>query len=257
MRKQLQSIKLDRGPASFLSTLLVAAERNINALGFTFSLVDPDEFMAINRAYLHKRWYPLHDHYGHERFLGLIASDAKTGEVAGTMAARPGDLEHRSLGQAFEDLRFVYPAGVPIGAPDRFAQIPRAAYAIRGKTCYIGGFWLNPELAPATGLAGSHLFSYLTRALYALVVGTEDPDYGFCIVVDELLRGRDRAKSVLDRYGFRHAAPGPTWINHYPEATEKNLKINVAWMCRAALLQTLEDTPWVAAAWQSDRAAAE
>jgi hypothetical protein len=250
MRNTLQSISLVKGPAPFLSTILVTAERHINAMGLTLAVVDSVEFMAINRAYLHKRWYPLHDHYGHDRFLGLIASDAKTGEVAGTIAARPADLDGRSLGQAFEDLRFVYPAGVPIGVKDRFAHIPRAAYAIRGNAWYMGGFWLNPDIAPATGLSGSDLLSYLTRACYAIILGTEDPDYSFSIVVDELLRGRERARSVADRYGFRHAAMGPTWINHYPDAEEKNLKINITWMCRAAMMQTLDETPWIGAAWE-------
>jgi hypothetical protein len=248
MRKPLQTIRLDKGPTPFFSSILVAAERNINAMGMTLTLVDSTEFMAINRAYLHKRWYPLHDHYGHERFLGMIASDAKTGEVAGTIAARPADLDGRSLGQAFEDLRFVYPRGTPIGVRDRFAHIPRAAYAIRGNAWYLGGFWLNPDIAPSNGLNGSDLLSFLTRACYAVILGTDDPDYSFCIVVDELLRGRDRARSVADRYGFRHAAMGPTWVNHYPDAEEKDLKINVAWMCRAAMMQVLDETPWIAEA---------
>lgn len=245
MRPAFDEIKLTKGPARFLAGVLARAIEDLEEQGLTLAIMEHAEFMEINRTHEHRGWYPLHDHYGHERFRGLAIAASDFTRVFATIASRPLDLDGRSVGEAYEDLAFPYPKGVPISARDRFDNIPLAAYGLKGNGVYVGGIWIDPD-ARHGGTVGrelkSGMLSYLTRSLYAWSYGTEDPDFFFGIVIDDLLRGRELNKSTLDRYGWRFCAPGPNWVNHYPTA---DLPVNTTWIDRAGILECISETPWV------------
>jgi len=253
MRPAIDEIKLTRGPTRFLSGVLARAIKDLEQNGLTLAIMEHREFMDINKALEHRGWYPLHDHYGHERFRGLAITDTDFNRTFATIASRPLDLGERSVGQAYEDLSFPYPYGVPLDARDRFDNIPLAAYQLKGTGIYVGGIWIDPD-ARHGGTVGRELecglLSYLTRSLYAYSFGMEEPDFFFGIVIDDLLRGRDHNKSTLDRYGWRFCATGPNWVNHYPTA---DLPVNTTWIDRAAIVETIASTPWVKAANIPDR----
>lgn len=245
MRPAISEIRLIKGPARFLAGVLARAIEDLEEQGLTLAIMEHREFMEINKALEHRGWYPLHDHYGHDRFRGLAITDLGFNRCFATIASRPLDLNGRSVGEAYEDLTFPYPTGVPIGARDRFDNIPLAAYGLKGNGVYVGGIWIDPD-ARHGGTVGrelkSGLLSYLTRSLYAWSYGTEDPDFFFGIVIDDLLRGREHNKSTLDRYGWRFCAPGPNWVYHYPNA---DLPVNTTWIDRAGILECISETPWV------------
>lgn len=245
MRPAYDEVRLTKGPARFLAAVLARAIEDLEANGLTLAIMEHREFMDINKALEHRGWYPLHDHYGHERFRGLAITDTDLKRTFATIASRPLDLNGRSVGEAYEDLTFPYPHGVPISARDRFDDIPLAAYGLKGNGVYVGGIWIDPD-ARHGGTVGrelqSGMLSYLTRSLYAWSYGTEDPDFFFGIVIDDLLRGRDTNRSTLDRYGWRYCAPGPNWVNHYPTA---DLPVNTTWIDRAAILEVISETAWV------------
>lgn len=242
MQHLKESIRLRAGPVDFLRLVLKTAEHHLGAQGLTLARMSHREFLETNRRYRDRGWYGLNDNYRHDRFLGLAIATADLGEVLATIVSRPLDLEEKSLGQAFEHLQFAHPEGTRIDSADRFSAIPREAYWMSGRLSLIGGLWVDNKGAPRSGLRGSSLLSYLTRALYAVLLGTENPDFAICLVVDELLRGREKRRSILDRYGFQHVAKGPVWEYHYPDA---NLPLNLSWADRAALLSILGETPWV------------
>jgi hypothetical protein len=200
------------------------------------------EFLETNRRYRDRGWYGLNDNYRHERFLGLAIATTDLDEVRATIVSRPLDLQEKSLGAALEHLHFAHPGGTRIDSADRFTAIPREAYWMSGRLSLIGGLWVDNKGAPRAGLKGSSLLSYLTRSLYAVLIGTENPDLAVCLVVDELLRGREKRRSILDRYGFQHVAKGPVWEYHYPDAS---LPLNLSWADRPALLSILNETPWI------------
>jgi hypothetical protein len=238
-----QAVRLRTGPVTFLSTVLERAMSDLDSMGLSLMAVDHQEFLAINQRYQDRGWYALNDHYGHERFLGLAITHAGTEDVCAIVVSRPLDLGSRSLADAFADLSFVYPKGVPIGARDRFDGVPLPAYGITGNVSLIGGLWIDPRSSGRAGLGGSLLLSYITRAIYACTLGTENPDYCVCLVIDKLIRGREKGRSMLDRYGFRYVAQGPLWVNHYPT---EDLQLNTSWADRPALLSVIEETSWVA-----------
>lgn len=245
MRPAYDEIRLVKGPARFLAAVLARAIADLEENGLTLAIMEHRELMETNKALEHRGWYPLHDHYGHERFQGLAITDTGLNRVFATIASRPLDLNGRSVGEAYEDLTFPYPRGVPISARDRFDDIPLAAYGLKGNGVYVGGIWIDPDARHGGTVARelkSGLLSYLTRALYAWSYGTEDPDFFFGIVIDDLLRGRELNKSTLDRYGWRFCAPGPNWVNHYPTA---DLPVNTTWIDRAGILECISETPWV------------
>lgn len=245
MRPAIDEIKLTKGPTRFLSGVLSRAIEDLEQNGLTLAIMEHRELMETNRALEHRGWYGLHDHYGHERFRGMAIMDSGFNRVFATIASRPLDLGNRSVGEAYEDLSFPYPYGVPLNARDRFDNIPLAAYQLKGNGVYVGGIWIDPD-ARHGGTVGRDLecglLSYLTRSLYAYSFGMEEPDFFFGIVIDDLLRGRDHNKSTLDRYGWRFCAPGPVWVNHYPTA---DLPVNTTWIDRAAIIETIASTPWV------------
>lgn len=243
MKRIDQALRLRTGPVTFLSAALERAITDLDNMGLALCSVDHDEFLDINERYRDRGWYALHDHYDHERFLGVAITTADQEQVCGIIVSRPLDLEGRTLATAFEDLSFAYPQGVPIGARDRFEGVPLPAHGITGRASLIGGLWIDPSSSGRAGLGGSMLLSYLTRSIYALTLGIEDPDYCVCLVIDKLLAGRDKGRSMLDRYGFRYAAHGPLWVNHYPT---EDLPLNLAWVDRPALLSVIEETSWVA-----------
>lgn len=252
MLRAKDHIRLTKGPTAFLSEVLDRAVEDLEREGMTLATMTHAEFRAANEALMHRGWYPLHDHYDHADFRGIAITDLDLERIHATFVSRPLDLGSRSVGMALEDLHFPYPAGVPVGAKDRFENIPRAAYGLKGEGAYLGGLWIDPQSrlggAVTRNLAGG-LLSYLTRSLYAWVAGTQDPDFCFGIVTDELLHGRDRNRSAVDRYGWRSAAPGPNWVKHYPDA---DLALNSIWMDRANVLEVLDATPWASGrtAWQ-------
>ncbi len=238
-----QALRLKTGPISFLNTVLERAISDLERMGLALVAIDHGELFAINERYRERGWYGLNDHYGHENFIGLAITTADMSEVCGTMISRPLDLGGRSLADAFEDLSFVYPKGVPIGARDRFEGVPLPAQGITGNVSLVGGLWIDPHSSGRAGLGGSLLLSYLTRAIYACTLGTQNPDYCVCLVIDKLMRGREKGRSMLNRYGFHYAAHGPLWVNHYPT---EDLPLNLSWVDRPALFSVLEETPWVA-----------
>lgn len=245
-------IKLTKGPTAFLVHVLHRAIEDLEREGMTLATLTFDEFMAANDALTHRGWYPLHPHYCHPEFRGLAITDIGMTRILATAVSRPLDLDGRSVGQAFEDLHFAYPQGVPLTAKDRFENIPIAAYGLKGNGAYHGGYWIDPDARHGSRLTQnlpSPLLSYLTRSLSAWVVGTDDPDFFFGIVIDDLLKGRDRNRSAVDRYGWRYAAPGPNWVKHYPDA---DLPVNCLWIDRAGILEVLDATPWVSGrtAWE-------
>lgn len=233
-----------KGQTTFYTHVITRALAELAKLDLSLASVDYDEFMAINRRYEDKGWYALHPHYRHDRFLGLAVVTRDMTEVMGLIGYRPAQTPGKSLGAALEDLSFIYPDGAPEGAQDRFDDVPFAAYGLTGNGAYFGGFWLNPGARARSGLAGSALLSYLTRAMYACALGADDPDFAVCLVIDNILRGREKGRSILDRYGFKYAAAGPIWVNHYPGET---LAMNTAWIDRAGLMNVLIETPWVEA----------
>lgn len=243
MQRLEQAIRLTTGPITFLSTVLERAIADLDGMGLSLMSVDHQEFLDINERYRDRGWYALNDHYAHERFIGLAITQAGTEDVCAILVSRPLDLGKRSLADAFEDLSFVYPKGVPIGARDRFDDVPLPAHGITGNVSLIGGLWIDPRSSGRAGLGGSLLLSYITRAIYACSLGTENPDYCVCLVIDKLIRGREKGRSMLDRYGFRYVAPGPLWVNHYPT---EDLPLNTSWADRPALLSVIEETSWVA-----------
>lgn len=247
-----QALRLKTGPIAFLNTVLERAITDLERLGLALMAIDHGEFFAINDRYRDRGWYGLNDHYAHEEFLGLAIATADTSDICGAVVSRPLDLGGRSLAEAFDDLSFVYPKGVPIGARDRFDGVPLPAHGITGDVSLIGGLWIDPRSSGRAGLGGSLLLSYLTRAIYAATLGTQNPDYCVCLVIDKLMRGREKGRSMLDRYGFRYAAHGPLWVNHYPT---EDLPLNLSWADRPALLSVMEETPWVAGRVELARAA--
>lgn len=255
MKRFDQALRLQSGPVTFLSTVLERAVSDLDNMGLNLVTVDHAEFMAINERYRDRGWYALNDHYGHERFLGLAITTAGTDEVCAIIVSRPLDLGERSLADAFADLSFVYPKGVPAGATDRFDGVPLPAHGITGRASLIGGLWIDPHSSGRAGLGGSLLLSYITRSIYAYTLGMEDPDYCVCLVIDKLILGREKRRSMLDRYGFRYVAPGPLWVNHYPGEAEPDLALNTSWADRPALLSVLEETSWVAGRNELARAA--
>jgi hypothetical protein len=242
MHSLKETVRLRAGPVDFLRSVLLTAERHLGAQGLSLATLSHQEFIETNQRYRDRGWYGLNDNYRHERFLGLAIATADLGEVRAIVVSRPLDLAERSLGQALEHLQFAHPEGTAIDSADRFSAIPREAYWMSGRLSLIGGLWIDHRSAPRSGLRGSSLLSYLTRALYAVLVGTENPDLAICMVVDELLRGREKRRSILDRYGFQHVAKGPVWENHYPDAS---LPLNLSWVDRAAILAILRETPWI------------
>lgn len=252
MQRIEQALRLRTGPVAFLNTVLERAISDLDGMGLALCSVDHEEFLAINERYQDRGWYGLNDHYAHDRFLGLAITTADMEEVCGILVSRPLDLGARSLAGAFDDLSFVYPAGVPIGARDRFDGVPLPAHGITGSVSLIGGLWIDPRSSGRAGLGGSLLLSYLTRAIYACTLGTENPDYCICLVIDKLMRGREKGRSMLDRYGFRYAAQGPLWVNHYPT---EDLPLNLSWADRPALLSVMEETSWVIGRVEFARAA--
>lgn len=245
MQRAADVIRLSKGPRVFLARVIARAIADLEQRGLTLAVMTHAEFMAANAALTERGWYPLHDHYGHHRFLGLAITDTDLGRIFATAVSRPLDLGDRSVGQAYEDLHFPYPAGVPVTAKDRFENIPVAAYGLKGVGSYVGGYWIDPEARRGSGLGNGlrgGFLSYLTRPLYAWILGTEDPDFLFGIAIDELLLHREVGKSIYDSYGWRNAAPGPNWVNHYPDA---DLPINTIWQDRAGILETLDAAPWV------------
>lgn len=252
MLRAKDHIKLTKGRATFMAHVLDRAIEDLEREGMTLAILTHTEFVAANEALTHRGWYPLHNHYGHPNFRGLAVTDLAMTRILATFVSRPLDLGARSVGAAFEDLHFAYPSGVPLGAKDRFDNIPIAAYGLNGNGAYLGGFWIDPDARAGSRITGNlqgGLLSYLTRSLYAWVAGTDDPDFFFAIVVDDLLKGRDRNRSAADRYGLRCAAPGPNWVKHYPDG---DLPVNCLWMDRAGILEILDATPWVSrrTAWQ-------
>lgn len=252
MKRFDQSSRLQTGPFPFLSTVLDRAASDLDAMGLALVTVDHAEFMAINKRYQDRGWYPLNDHYAHERFLGVAITTADTEEVCAIIVSRPLDLGDRSLADAFADLSFVYPKGVPAGARDRFDGVPPSATGITGSASLVGGLWIDPHSAGRAGLGGSMLLSYITRCIYAYTLGTENPDYCVCLVIDKLMCGWDKGRSMLNRYGFQYAAPGPLWVNHYPT---EDLPLNTGWVDRPGLLSVIEETSWVAGRIEFARAA--
>lgn len=244
MRPVFDQIRLTKGETALYAHVISRVSEELDTLDLALVSVDHAEFMDINRRYQDRGWYALHDHYGHASFLGLAVLTKDGSEVAGLLGSRATTDGSKSFGAALFDLSFIYPAGTPEGAQDRFQDIPTAAMHLRGRGIYMGGFWLNPAMGRRSGLAGSALLSYLTRAMYAAVLGTQDPDYAVCMVIDNILRGREKGRSILDRYGFPSVAPGPLWVNHYPG---EDLAMNVAWIDRAKLVDVILQTAWVGA----------
>lgn len=274
MTPLLYSLRLNSGPRREIASVLQRAGDDLAAKGLALMRLSHAEFMNFNSNSDARNWYRLHDHYGHDRFLGIAITSADCRDIRGVVAARPLDLAPgASLGDAFEDLSFVYPAGVPALARDRFEQIPLQASALRGRGCLVGGLWIDPRAGssrPTTsriglgrdgfgqdslqavqegetrsGLGGSMLLSYLTRTVGACLLGTEDPDFIAVLVTDRLIAGHAEGRSMLRRYGYHHVAKGPIWGNHYPG---QDLALNLSWLDRAGQLDVVLQTPWAAEA---------
>jgi len=256
MRPLIDSLRLTAGPRRELASVLQRAIEDLGQRGLALMRLDHAEFMSFNRESEANNWYRLHDHYGHDRFLALAITSADHRDIRAVVASRPLDIAPgRSLADAFDDLSFVYPQGVPVGARDRFEKIPLQASSLRGKGCLIGGLWIDPYAASATpvsgdgsrtgpmrsGLGSSLLLSYITRCIYTCLLGTEDPDFMAVLVTDRLIAGHDEGRSVLRRYGYHHVAKGPIWGNHYPG---QDLALNLSWIDRAGQLDVVLRTPW-------------
>lgn len=271
MQPLIDSFQVTAGPRRELANILLRAHDDLGERGLTLMRLDHQEFMSFNRGSDARNWYQLHDHYGHDRFLGIAITNTSTNRICAVVCSRPLDLAPgRSMADAFHDLSFVYPKGVPIKARDRFEQVPMQAAALRGKGCLVGGLWIDPRgpsgqpsgptLAavdgemPATngrgrgngntvrsGLGGSLLLSYLTRTMLVCLLGSEDPDFVAILVTDRLIAGHEEGRSMLRRYGYHHVAKGPLWGNHYPG---QDLALNLSWIDRAGQLDVVLRTPW-------------
>src|SRR5260221_2625370 len=263
----MDNLRLSAGPRREIARVLQRAAEDLAAGGLALMRRSHAEFMSFNSNSDARNWYRLHDHYGHDRFLGIAITSADCREIHAVVAARPLDLAPgASLADAFRDLSFVYPAGVPAMARDRFEQVPLQAAALRGKGCLIGGLWIDPRVGSArasavqgapgrtgvvrtglvrTGLGGSLLLSYLTRTMSSCLLGTEDPDFMAVLVTDRLIAGHAEGRSMLRRYGYHHVARGPVWGNHYPG---QDLALNLSWIDRAGQLDVVLQTPWAAEA---------
>lgn len=262
MMPLVDSLRLTAGPRREFASVLQRAVGDLEAKGLTLMRLDHEEFMTFNRNSDASNWYRLHDHYGHERFIAIAITTLDRRTIRAVLASRPLDLAPgRSLADAFDDLSFVYPGGVPLSARDRFEQVPMQAAALRGRGCLVGGLWIDPrastgqspgQAAPASaglgsnpnvrvGLGGSLLLSYLTRSMATVLLGTEDPDFIAILVTDRLIQGHAEGRSMLRRYGYHHVAKGPIWGNHYPG---QDLALNLSWIDRAGQLDVVLRTPW-------------
>lgn len=269
MMPLIDSFQVTAGPRRELANILARAHDDLAERGLALMRLDHQEFMNFNRSSDARNWYQLHDHYGHERFLGIAITNAATERVCAVVCSRPLDIQPgKSLADAFHDLSFVYPKGVPIKARDRFEQVPMQASALRGKGCLVGGLWIDPRgpsgepsgptLAAVdgepsatkgksggngvrSGLGGSLLLSYLTRSMLVCLLGSEDPDFVAVLVTDRLIAGHDEGRSMLRRYGYHHVAKGPIWGNHYPG---QDLHLNLSWIDRAGQLDVVLRTSW-------------
>jgi hypothetical protein len=257
MMPLVDSLRLTAGPRREFASVLQRAVEDLESRGLTLMRLNHDEFMTFNRNSDASNWYRLHDHYGHERFVAIAITNSDNHDVRAVLASRPLDLAPgRTLADAFDDLSFVYPSGVPMVARDRFEHIPMQAAALRGKGCLVGGLWIDPRASTGThsgapdiarnaaarvGLGGSLLLSYLTRSMATVLLGTEDPDFIAILVTDRLIQGHAEGRSMLRRYGYHHVAKGPVWGNHYPG---QDLALNLSWIDRAGQLDVVLRTPW-------------
>jgi hypothetical protein len=249
----LDQLRLTAGPRREIASVLQRAAGDLAAKGLALMRLSHSEFMSFNANSDARNWYRLHDHYGHDRFLSVAITSADGRRICAVIAARPLDLPPgRSLADAFDDLSFIYPGGVPAMAADRFEEVPLQAAALRGKGVLVGGLWIDPRAGSnrekvaagaeiRAGLGGSMLLSYLTRATAAVLLGTEDPDFIAVLVTDRMIAGHAEGRSMLRRYGYHHVAKGPIWGNHYPG---QDLALNLSWIDRAGQLDVVLQTDW-------------
>ncbi len=221
------------------SKVLLYADAGASCLGLDLLSVDHHQYVSIHLDNRHRGWFPINDYFRHERFFGVALADKVTGEYQGVIASRPIDLGSRSVGEVLEDFSLIQPGG---RGEERFEHIPPALYDLTGKGQVIGGLWVPPDAPGRAGIGGSALLSYLSRGLFASVLGLEQPDFFLILARDELVLGMGKGRSIIERHGFRYAARGPVWKNYRPGV---DISLNASWAHKASIAQVMEETDWV------------
>ncbi len=198
----LDALTVNYGPPGLLGRFFLQADRKLRQKGLTLEFMQFSELSALNARFLDTEGLIINPMF--DPCLADVPDDAamclavrdEDGELVATTSGKYFDASQRSFKEIVEKGDFLSVRRID-GQPPITSHITAPIAAdLRGRLCYCGAIWVDPEVR------GLRLPALLSRIVNAAMLTLWNPDYVMGFVKPEVL-GTDLYK----RYGYENAQP--------------------------------------------------